>query len=509
MQAGIYTNDFVSIFQNLTLQAVGGPVRIVATVDPPNGKAIIDEGGAGISVTINGFDISGVVVPDGNGAAIRYEGGTLTLSNDYFHGNQDGLLGAPDPNGSITIDSSEFAFNGDGSGSTHNIYVGAIASFTITNSYIHDANVGHEIKSRAANNVIENNRIFDNNSTASYSIDLPNGGDATISGNVIEQGPNTQNPYIIAYGEEGASNPGTSVAITGNTIVNDDPSGRFLLDPPGTPVSFTDNSVDDLTDNQLSNGTLAESGTTFLTTEPTLNTTSTWDIGIGALCFLAGTRIATPEDEARVEELAVGDVVRTVDFTARTITGDLVVTLADGQLSAQPVRWVGHRRIDLTRHPRPETVAPIRIERDAFADNVPHRDLLVSPDHAIFVDSVLICARQLVNGITIRREEGWSSVDYFHVELDAHAILLAEGLPAESYLDTGDRGFFANAGSAKFENGGIPMLLHPQCTARMWETNGCAPLIVTGPILSAVRARLAQRTVRLAMRSRRCTANLG
>ncbi len=60
---------------------------MVATVDPPNGKAIIDEGGAGIAVTINGFDISGAVVPDNNGAAVRYEGGSLTLNNDYFHNN--------------------------------------------------------------------------------------------------------------------------------------------------------------------------------------------------------------------------------------------------------------------------------------------------------------------------------------------------------------------------------------------------------------------------------------
>ena len=122
----------------------------------------------------------------------------------------------------------------------------------------------------------------------------------------------------------------------------------------------------------------------------------------------------------------------------------------------QTVKWIGHRRIDLTSHPRPETVAPIRIERDAFADNVPHRDLLVSPDHAIFVDGMLICVRQLVNGTTIRPERGWTAVDYYHVELNEHAILLAEGLPAESYLDTGNRGFFANSGA--------PLVLHPDLT---------------------------------------------
>ena len=178
VQAGTYTNDFVTALKSITLQAVGGVVKMVATVAPPNGKAIIDEGGIGVNATINGFDISGAAVADGNGAAIRYEGGNLTLNNDYFHNNQDGLLGAADLAGTISINNSEFAFNGTGDGKTHNIYVGDIANLTITNSYFHDAIVGHEIKSRAENTTITGSRIFDNNGTASYSIDLPNGGNA-------------------------------------------------------------------------------------------------------------------------------------------------------------------------------------------------------------------------------------------------------------------------------------------------------------------------------------------
>jgi Hint domain len=493
VQAGIYTNDFVSIFQNLTLQAIGGPVQMVDTLPAdatPIKKAIIDEGGPGISVTINGFDISGAVVPDGNGAAIRYEGGSLTLNNDYFHNNQDGMLAASDPNGTITINNSEFAFNGvGGDGQTHNLYVNDIALLTITNSYFHDANVGHEIKSRAEDTVITDSRIFDLLSTASYSIDLPNGGNATITNNVIEQGPNTQNPYIIAYGEEDQSNPGTTVSIAENTIVNDDPGGAGILNPTATALGFTNNSVYGLTDSQLSNGPLAELGTMFLTTEPTLNTASTWDIGVGGHCFLMGTRIATSRGEARVEELAVGDVVQTVACAARTIPDDLVVALADGQLSAQPVKWIGWRRIDLLAHPRPEMVAPIRIRRDAFDDGMPHRDLLVSPDHAIFVDGKLICARQLVNGSTIRQELDWTAVDYYHVELDQHAILLAEGLPAESYIDTGNSGFFANSSQ--------PMVLHPDLTDESdyptREAGSCAPFVWDEASVQPVWQHLADR----------------
>ena len=241
--AGSYVNQFLSVFKDITLMAVGGFVVMTETVQPPNGKAMIDEGG---NVTISGFDISGVTVPDANGAAVRYEFGNLTLNDVYFHGNQDGILGAPDANGSITIDRSEFAFNGvGGTGGTHDIYIGAVASFTLTNSYIHDVTNGHEVKSRAANNVITNNRIFDNQSSASYSLDLSNGGNATITGNLIEQGPNSPNQNIIAYGEEGlVAGHTNNVSMTGNTIVNDRSGGVGILNPTGVGLtSFAGNSV--------------------------------------------------------------------------------------------------------------------------------------------------------------------------------------------------------------------------------------------------------------------------
>jgi Hint domain len=90
------------------------------------------------------------------------------------------------------------------------------------------------------------------------------------------------------------------------------------------------------------------------------------------VCFAAGTRILTERGDVPVEQLT---------------TADMAMTLSDG---ARAVRWIGQRRIDLTAHPRPETAAPIRIQRGAFADGVPHSDLLVSPDHAIFVDGMLI-----------------------------------------------------------------------------------------------------------------------
>jgi hypothetical protein len=169
VQSGTYTNDFAKITDSITLEAVGGRVDMVATEAPLNDKGIFivgDETHAP-DVTISGFDFEGAQIAaseGGNGAGIRYQGGNLTLSNDLFVNNQDGLLATPfvAGTGSITIDHSEFGDNGSGTGFTHNLYVGVIGSLTITNSYFHDVSAGHEgheIKSRAEVNTIENNRI--------------------------------------------------------------------------------------------------------------------------------------------------------------------------------------------------------------------------------------------------------------------------------------------------------------------------------------------------------------
>lgn len=191
-------------------------------------------------------------------------------------------------------------------------------------------------------------------------------------------------------------------------------------------------------------------------------------------CFLAGTCILTDKGEKQVEDLAVGDMVFTLSGDTRVL---------------RPVKWIGYRRIDMALHPRPDKVAPIRIRKHAFAEGTPHRDLLVSPDHGIFADGKLICARQLINGTTIVRETGSTSIAYFHVELDQHALLLAEGLPTESYLDTGNRGLFANA------NG--PLQLHPDLADGpdypTREAGSCMPFVWDDASVRPVWQRLARR----------------
>ena len=265
---------------------------------------------------------------------------------------------------------------------------------------------------------------------------------------------------------------GWSFPVTGFGLLDTIALGTSIF-APGTYSTAYDPVAHTLTIPKAGGGNYIFNNFTIAAGAPTtfdVTATSITDV----VCFLAGTQLRTPAGEVAVERLR---------------TGQQVTTLVDGQEVTQTVRWMDHRRIDLTQHPRPETVSPIRIERDAFADNMPHRVLFVSPDHAIFVDGKLICARQLVNGTTIRRETGWTSVDYFHVELDAHAILLAEGLPAESYLDTGNRGFFANSGA--------PLVLHPDLTDETdhptRETASCAPFVSDEAGVQPVWQRLADR----------------
>jgi autotransporter passenger strand-loop-strand repeat protein len=190
-------------------------------------------------------------------------------------------------------------------------------------------------------------------------------------------------------------------------------------------------------------------------------------------CFAAGTRIRTDRGEVPVEALRTDDRV----------------VLARGGTAV--VRWLGHRRVDCRRHPKPVEVWPVRVAAGAFGVRQPSRDLFLSPDHAVFVGGVLIPVRYLVNGATIA-QAALDAVTYWHVELPEHAVLLAEGLPCESFLDTGNRGAFANGGGAT--------MLHAAFARAVWAAQGCAPLVLEGPALVKARRRLLARAARLGYR---------
>lgn len=146
-------------------------------------------------------------------------------------------------------------------------------------------------------------------------------------------------------------------------------------------------------------------------------------------CFLRGTPILTPAGEVPVEALSIGDRVLTVSGESR------------------PIKWIGQRTYRESATARwPETIEPIRVARSALADNVPNADLYVSPLHALYLDGVLIPVMHLVNGTTIRpgMPDGMQDIEYFHIELETHDVVLAAGAPAETYREFANREIFGN-----------------------------------------------------------------
>ena len=189
-------------------------------------------------------------------------------------------------------------------------------------------------------------------------------------------------------------------------------------------------------------------------------------------CFATGTLIATARGEVAVEDLRVGD---------------LVVT-AHGGAALQPIVWIGHSKVNVARHRNRAAVAPVLIKAGALADGVPHRDLRVSPDHAMFLDGRLVPAKHLVNGTTIVQELWCPEVTYWHVELPAHGLLVSEGAVSESYFDDGNR--------KHFDNYGITTLFKDFASERSngrYAEAACYPLLENGEALERIRARLAAR----------------
>jgi hypothetical protein len=238
-------------------------------------------------------------------------------------------------------------------------------------------------------------------------------------------------------------------------------TGLFLDWSTETPTTLVNQGSHYTSTGEWNNGVL-----TPLTLEP---------YGTGAItekvvCYCSGTHIRTQGGETPVEDLTVGQMVVT----------------ASGAL--RPIRWIGSLRVDLGRHPEPHLAQPVRIAAGALAEGVPARDLLVSPDHGILVDGALIPARLLVNHRSITLEDRWTAVTYYHVELDQHDILVAEGALAESYLDTGNR--------AMFDNGPVTVLrpdLSVTQRLRMPADGACMPLVTDTSAVLPVWQRLAAR----------------
>ena len=179
---------------------------------------------------------------------------------------------------------------------------------------------------------------------------------------------------------------------------------------------------------------------------------------VSALCFCAGTQILTPSGEVPVETLSVGDPV---------VTASGIV---------ERVVWIGTGKVMVARGRR-SAATPVIVRKGALADNVPNRDLRVTKGHSLFLDGVLIPVEFLINHRSIVWDDLAQEVTIYHVELARHDVLVANGAPAESYRDDGNRWLFQNANSG-------------------WEqppSKPCAPILTGGPVVDAIWLRLLER----------------
>ncbi|MET0962578.1 MAG: right-handed parallel beta-helix repeat-containing protein [Noviherbaspirillum sp.] len=237
VEAGVYSGDVAVFTQDqLTIRVRGGRARLNASGAHAEGKGIwVVRGG---HIVVENFEFVGARVPDHNGAGIRFEKGRLVLRNCLFRDNENGILTSGNKQAELEIENSEFDRNGTENGRGHQLYVGEIAALKVSGSYFHHAVGGHLLKSRAAISTVMYNRLSDENGgQASYEMEFPNGGQAYVVGNIIEQSATTQNSAIVVAGLEGYRWPKNELYLVNNTIIDDRAAdGIFLRTAPGMQV---------------------------------------------------------------------------------------------------------------------------------------------------------------------------------------------------------------------------------------------------------------------------------
>ena len=198
-------------------------------------------------------------------------------------------------------------------------------------------------------------------------------------------------------------------------------------------------------------------------------------------CYARGTLISTTRGEVAVEKLRVGDMLHT----------------ANGGSSA--VVWLGHRHVDCNRQLNKEEAYPIRVSKDAFGSGLPKRDLWLSPKHAVFVNGALVPIQCLINGTTITQDIK-PRVSYYHIELTEHNVIFAEGMPAESFLDTApntgeSRDFFSvRLGGVHVMDEQMPLERSNPEWRDIFAEKGYAPLVDGGEKLKAIQDSIAHQT---------------
>ncbi len=190
----------------------------------------------------------------------------------------------------------------------------------------------------------------------------------------------------------------------------------------------------------------------------TLN--SAYGLEITAACFCRGTRIATPHGGVAVVNLTIGAVVTT-------------------DIGPAAIKWIGRRDYEGAFIAGNHLALPVRIRRHALGLNVPSHDVFLSPDHGVCEGGVFVPAWRLVNGVSVTQAQSVERVEYFHIELEKPAVIFAENMPVESFVDADCRQRFQNA--AEYD------LLYPEPAATQRHAR---PRVENGFLLHRIKARI-------------------
>ncbi len=237
---GLYQDCMVITADRVTIEGTGPEVVLADRTCQGKGILVI----SGRDVTVRGLTLRGALVPDRNGAGIRAEGGNLTIENTRFLENENGILTGSTPAAAIHIRDSLFFGNGRCDPiCAHAVYAGQIGLLRIERTRFLDTRAGHHIKSRATRTEIVDSDIADGpTGTASYLIDIPNGGDVLIERTTLSKGPLSGNPVAVMIGAEGATTPTLYLRARGNQF--DNAMGRevtFLVNRTRTPALLEGN----------------------------------------------------------------------------------------------------------------------------------------------------------------------------------------------------------------------------------------------------------------------------
>jgi hypothetical protein len=274
----------------------------------------------------------------------------------------------------------------------------------------------------------------------------------------------------LASVDAGTQHQDFNATIAGATsqttiLLSDSGLGRYTAIDGYQLSDVGGNTIVTLTDGGATVGSLTLAGLGYTGIEIAPGPIGTTEITVETPCYCPGTLILTDRGEAPIETLRIGDNVVTRSGAAR------------------PIKWIGRRsysgRFILGR----SDILPICIKAGALADELPRRDLWISPHHAIFIDGVLIEAKDLVNGISIVQAERVDRVEYLHIELDSHDVIIAEGALSESFIDDDSRQMFHNAHEHAALYPDVPRI-----AARF-----CAPRRNEGYEVEAARRRIAER----------------